>query len=170
LSKAVAPVTAAAYAVGMFGFLNVYKPAGPTSHDVVAGVRRLIGRPGGRKVKVGHAGTLDPFAAGVLVVALGPATRLERFVHALPKRYAAVVRLGATSTTGDPEGEIVATPGAAAPTADRVGEALAGMVGEISQGSIPTSRSTSAAVAARTSARSPATSARPSASADIAHN
>jgi len=117
----------------MFGFLNVRKPAGPTSHGVVAAVRRRLreavntsegeGRSGGGaarggrrrpkagRVKVGHAGTLDPFADGVLVLCVGPATRLADCVQSRPKRYRATIALGATSTTDDPEGEI-------APTAD----------------------------------------------------
>jgi tRNA pseudouridine55 synthase len=78
------------------------KPAGVTSHDVVAGVRRRYGKG----VKVGHAGTLDPFATGLLLVLVGRATRVQRFLMALPKRYETVARLGWTSTTGDPEGEI----------------------------------------------------------------
>ena len=82
------------------------KPAGVTSHDVVA-----ARPPHGcrRKTKVGHAGTLDPFATGLLLVLVGRATRVQRFLMALPKRYEAVARFGAVSTTGDPEGEIVAT-------------------------------------------------------------
>jgi tRNA pseudouridine55 synthase len=84
------------------GVLLVDKPAGVTSHDVVAGTRRQLGR----KVKVGHAGTLDPFATGLLLILVGRATRVQRFLMALPKRYATVARLGWTSTTGDPEGEI----------------------------------------------------------------
>jgi tRNA pseudouridine55 synthase len=76
------------------------KPAGVTSHDVVAGIRRRIGG------KVGHAGTLDPFATGLLLVLVGRATRVQRFLMALPKTYEVVARLGWTSTTGDPEGEI----------------------------------------------------------------
>jgi tRNA pseudouridine55 synthase len=80
------------------------KPAGVTSHDVVAKVRRSLGRR-----RTGHAGTLDPFATGLLLVLVGRATRAQRFLMALPKRYRVVARLGATSTTGDPEGEIVAT-------------------------------------------------------------
>src|SRR3954462_12878064 len=84
------------------GVLLVDKPAGVTSHDVVAGVRRSLGR----KVKVGHAGTLDPFATGLLLVLVGRATRVQRFLMALPKRYGTVARLGFVSTTGDPEGEI----------------------------------------------------------------
>jgi tRNA pseudouridine55 synthase len=78
------------------------KPAGVTSHDVVAAVRRRYERG----VKVGHAGTLDPFATGLLLVLVGRATRVQRFLMALPKRYETVARLGWTSTTGDPEGEI----------------------------------------------------------------
>lgn len=81
------------------------KPAGVTSHDVVAALRRTLPR----KTKVGHAGTLDPFATGLLVVLVGRATRAQRFLMALPKRYEVVARFGAVSTTGDPEGEIVPT-------------------------------------------------------------
>jgi tRNA pseudouridine55 synthase len=84
------------------GILLCDKPAGVTSHDVVAGVRRRYGRG----VKVGHAGTLDPFATGLLLVLVGRATRVQRFLMALPKRYETVARLGWTSTTGDPEGEV----------------------------------------------------------------
>jgi tRNA pseudouridine55 synthase len=76
-----------------------------TSHDVVAGVRR--GLPKG--VRVGHAGTLDPFATGLLLVLVGRATRVQRFLMALPKTYEVVARFGAVSTTGDPEGEITET-------------------------------------------------------------
>ena len=86
----------------MDGVLLVDKPAGVTSHDVVARVRRRYGKG----VKVGHAGTLDPFATGLLLVLVGRATRVQRFLMALPKRYETVARLGFTSTTGDPEGEI----------------------------------------------------------------
>lgn len=81
------------------------KPAGVTSHDIVASVRRTLPR----KAKVGHAGTLDPFATGLLLVLVGRATRAQRFLMALPKRYEVVARFGAVSTTGDPEGEIVET-------------------------------------------------------------
>jgi tRNA pseudouridine55 synthase len=79
------------------------KPAGQTSHDVVAAVRRERG------VKAGHAGTLDPFATGLLLVLLGKATRLQRFLVGLPKTYLATARLGWTSTTGDPDGELTET-------------------------------------------------------------
>ena len=84
------------------GVLLVDKPAGVTSHDVVARIRR--GLPKG--TKVGHAGTLDPFATGLLLILVGRATRVQRFLMGLPKRYETVARLGFTSTTGDPEGEI----------------------------------------------------------------
>lgn len=82
----------------------VDKPAGPTSHDVVAQVRRRLGRG----TKVGHAGTLDPFATGLLVLLSGRATRLATFISGLDKRYRAVIRTGFTSATGDPEGPIEA--------------------------------------------------------------
>ena len=81
------------------------KPAGITSHDVVARVRRGLARG----TKVGHAGTLDPFATGLLLVLVGRATRVQRFLMELPKRYEATARFGAVSSTGDPEGEIAAT-------------------------------------------------------------
>jgi tRNA pseudouridine55 synthase len=79
------------------------KPSGVTSHDVVAQVRRERG------VKAGHAGTLDPFATGLLLVLLGRATRLQRFLVGLPKTYLATARLGWRSSTGDPDGELSET-------------------------------------------------------------
>ena len=86
------------------GVLLVDKPAGPTSHDVVARVRRERG------LKAGHAGTLDPFATGLLIVLVGrDATRCQARFMALPKVYRAVAHFGAVSSTGDPEGEIIAT-------------------------------------------------------------
>ena len=84
------------------GVILVDKPAGVTSHDVVASQRRRLSS------KVGHAGTLDPFATGLLLVLVGRATRAQRFLMALPKRYETVARLGYVSTTGDVEGEIAA--------------------------------------------------------------
>jgi tRNA pseudouridine55 synthase len=83
--------------------LLVDKPAGVTSHDVVAGVRRDRGG------KVGHAGTLDPFATGLLILLLGRATRLQRYLMELPKTYVATARLGWRSSTGDPDGELTET-------------------------------------------------------------
>jgi tRNA pseudouridine55 synthase len=87
------------------GFLRVDKPAGITSHDVVNRVRRNYPKD----VRVGHSGTLDPFATGLLIVLLGPATRLQRYVLGLPKTYVATARLGWVSTTGDPDGELTET-------------------------------------------------------------
>jgi tRNA pseudouridine55 synthase len=85
------------------GVLLVDKPAGATSHDVVERLRREHG------VKAGHAGTLDPFATGLLVVLLGRATRLQRHLTGLPKTYLATARLGWRSSTGDPDGELIET-------------------------------------------------------------
>src|ERR1035441_2176165 len=88
----------------MDGVLLIDKPAGMTSHDVVAAVRRSLGG-----VKTGHAGTLDPFATGLLLVLLGRATKAQKALMELPKRYETVARLGAVSSTGDTEGEITET-------------------------------------------------------------
>lgn len=86
------------------GILLIDKPAGMTSHDVVALVKRALGG-----VKVGHAGTLDPFATGLLIVLVGTATKAQRRFMELPKRYETIARLGARSSTGDTEGEIAET-------------------------------------------------------------
>lgn len=83
--------------------LLVDKEAGVTSHDIVARIRRERGG------KVGHAGTLDPFATGLLVILLGRATRLQRYLLGLPKTYVATARMGWRSTTGDPDGELTRT-------------------------------------------------------------
>ena len=88
----------------MDGVLLIDKPAGMTSHDVVAAVRRSLGG-----VRTGHAGTLDPFATGLLLVLVGRATKAQRAMMELPKRYQTVARLGAVSSTGDTEGEITET-------------------------------------------------------------
>ena len=87
------------------GVLLRAKPAGVTSHDVVAEVRRALPRG----TKVGHAGTLDPFATGLLLVLVGQATRVQRFLMGLPKTYRAVARLGWSSDTGDRDGRLVHT-------------------------------------------------------------
>jgi tRNA pseudouridine55 synthase len=88
----------------MDGVLLIDKPAGVTSHDVVALVRRSLGG-----AKTGHAGTLDPFATGLLLVLVGRATKSQRALMALPKRYEVLACLGARSTTGDTEGEVTET-------------------------------------------------------------
>jgi tRNA pseudouridine55 synthase len=86
------------------GVLPIDKPAGLSSHDVVAAVRRSLGG-----AKTGHAGTLDPFATGLLLVLVGRATKAQRHLMALPKSYETVAQLGARSSTGDTEGEITET-------------------------------------------------------------
>jgi tRNA pseudouridine55 synthase len=117
------------YPVAMFGFYNIRKPTGPTSHDVVAAMRRRLPR----KTRVGHAGTLDPFASGVLVVAIGSATRLIEYLHRRPKTYVAGIRLHAASDTDDSQGHItpVTDPPETAPHA--LAEALDAFRGEIEQ-------------------------------------
>ena len=89
----------------MDGILLIDKPAGPTSHDIVAAARRSLGLQ-----RVGHAGTLDPAATGLLVVLVGRATRLARFVSLLPKRYAGVIRFGTETDTDDAAGAPVGEP------------------------------------------------------------
>jgi tRNA pseudouridine55 synthase len=91
-------------AAGEGSLLLCDKPAGKTSHDIVLAVRRER-----RGEKVGHAGTLDPFATGLLLVLIGRATRLQRFLVELPKTYVARARLGWRSSTGDPDGELSET-------------------------------------------------------------
>ena len=110
------------------GLLVVDKPAGLTSHDVVGRVRRLAGTR-----KVGHAGTLDPMATGVLVVGVNRATRLLGHLMLTEKAYDATIRLGATTTTDDAEGEQVASRDASGVEEGQVRQALAGFVGEIRQ-------------------------------------
>lgn len=89
---------------GLDGFVLADKPAGKTSHDLTTIVRRGLGMP-----RAGHAGTLDPFATGLMLVLVGRARRVQQFVTLLPKEYVTVARLGATSTTGDPDGEVTET-------------------------------------------------------------
>jgi tRNA pseudouridine55 synthase len=88
----------------MDGVLLIDKPAGISSHDVVAAVRRSLDG-----ARTGHAGTLDPFATGLLLVLVGKATKAQNALMALPKRYETVAQLGAVSSTGDTEGEITCT-------------------------------------------------------------
>lgn len=114
------------------GLVVVDKPAGLTSHDVVARVRRLAGTR-----KVGHAGTLDPMATGVLVLGVNRATRLLGHLMLTEKAYDATIRLGVTTSTDDAEGETTATASAAGLTQEAVREALATFVGDIEQ--VPTS-------------------------------
>ena len=110
------------------GFLNLLKPPGVTSHDVVALVRRHLGIR-----RAGHLGTLDPAAAGVLPIALGRATRLFQYAAGEDKDYRAEIVFGAATDTLDAEGRVVATADAAALTAARVQQLLAGFTGTIVQ-------------------------------------
>ncbi|MEI8333620.1 MAG: tRNA pseudouridine(55) synthase TruB [Chloroflexota bacterium] len=112
---------------GLDGVLVVAKPIGPTSHDIVALVRRLSGTR-----RVGHGGTLDPFASGVLPVFLGRATRLVEYHMTDRKAYRATVCFGASSTTDDLEGELTPADGPA-PSRDAVEVALAAFRGAIVQ-------------------------------------
>lgn len=110
------------------GFLVVDKPSGPTSHDMVAAVRRATGIR-----RVGHAGTLDPMATGVVVVALGRATRLLRFVQDQPKEYTATARFGVATDTLDADGTVVSEQSMEALTAAAVATALPAFTGTILQ-------------------------------------
>lgn len=110
------------------GLVLVDKPAGWTSHDVVGRIRKLAGTR-----KVGHAGTLDPMATGVLVVGINRATRLLTHIVGVDKTYTATVRLGETTTTDDAEGELLQRRFANAVTRQRVDAAVARLTGEIMQ-------------------------------------
>lgn len=112
---------------GLDGILIVDKPIGPTSHDIVGLVRRLAATK-----RVGHGGTLDPFASGVLPIFLGRATRVVEFHLADRKAYRATVCFGASSSTDDLEGELTPATGPA-PTEDEVRAAFPGLTGTISQ-------------------------------------
>ncbi len=110
------------------GLVIVDKPAGITSHDVVARVRRLAGTR-----KVGHAGTLDPMATGVLVLGINRATRMLGHLLVTDKTYEATIRLGTTTTTDDAEGEVTGTATTEGIAEHQVREVLAGFIGEIDQ-------------------------------------
>ena len=110
------------------GLVIVDKPGGMTSHDVVARVRRLAGTK-----KVGHAGTLDPMATGVLVIGVEKATRLLGYLTLTEKEYAATIRLGQSTSTDDAEGEITGGAAAADVPAETLAKAIAGLTGDIQQ-------------------------------------
>lgn len=112
--------------------IYVDKPAGMTSFGAVARVRRILSQREGHKVKVGHTGTLDPFATGLLILLAGKATKKVPELTKKDKVYEATIRLGETSTTGDPEGEITAT-GAELPTEEQIAEVLKQFTGKIEQ-------------------------------------
>ena len=116
----------------MDGILLVDKPASWTSHDVVAKVRSLLKKESGQKIKVGHTGTLDPFATGLLILVIGSYTKRAAEFSKMDKTYEAELTLGATSTTGDTEGEI--TPKSAKkPTEEQVRAVLSQFEGQIEQ-------------------------------------
>ena len=111
------------------GVLPVDKPVGPTSHDAVAAVRRAL-----KTRQVGHTGTLDPFASGLLLVCVGPATRLAEYFAPLPKTYVATMRLGEATDTDDHTGEVIASSDAwRTLSRERIEGALAAQVGSIQQ-------------------------------------
>jgi len=112
----------------MDGILNVCKPPGMTSHDVVDYVRQVAGVR-----RVGHTGTLDPMAAGVLVLCLGKGTRLAEYLAPEDKSYLAELTLGATTDTLDIEGKLLSEADASSVTEQQVRAALAGLVGEREQ-------------------------------------
>lgn len=108
------------------GLLLIDKPAGMTSHDVVQRVRRIYGER-----SIGHLGTLDPFATGLLILLLGRATRLATFIDAEPKVYEAVIAFGAETDTDDATGTVIRT--ASLPPASDITKAVACLTGTISQ-------------------------------------
>ena len=110
------------------GLIVVDKPGGMTSHDVVARIRRLA-----KTRRVGHGGTLDPMATGVLIIGVNRATRLLTYVIGAHKSYAATVRLGESTVTDDAEGDVTATVPAGHVTDEAIRAGLAGQVGEIDQ-------------------------------------
>jgi len=110
------------------GLVVVDKPVDWTSHDVVARIRRLAGTR-----RVGHAGTLDPMATGVLVIGIGRATRLLGHLALADKDYDATIRLGVTTTTEDAQGDVLETRDATGVTDNALAEAIASMVGDIEQ-------------------------------------
>ena len=111
----------------------VDKPAGMTSFGAVARVRRILSERAGRKIKVGHTGTLDPFATGLLILMAGKATKRATSFTKLDKVYEATIRLGATSSTGDPEGEITVQQANPQLELAQIERVLADFVGKIEQ-------------------------------------
>src|SRR4051795_8389894 len=113
----------------MDGIINLNKPAGISSAAAVTRVKRLLPRG----VKIGHAGTLDPFASGVLLLLVGKATKLCERLMDEPKQYEATVKLGGTTPTEDPESPETPTPGAAPVPIETARAALAPLIGEVLQ-------------------------------------
>ena len=111
----------------------VDKPSGMSSFGAVARVRRILSEEVGHKVKVGHTGTLDPFATGLLILLAGKATKKAPELTKLDKEYEATIRLGAKSSTGDPEGEITVTDDGINISRAQIEKTLVQFVGEIEQ-------------------------------------
>jgi tRNA pseudouridine55 synthase len=114
------------------GIILIDKPTGMTSFGVVARVRRQLSVEAGKKVKVGHTGTLDPFATGLMIIVVGEECKNASSYSKLDKVYEATIRLGQTSSTGDTEGEIVDVS-SARPSLDEVDKILQEFTGEITQ-------------------------------------
>jgi len=120
----------------MRGVLNVNKPSGISSYDVIRRIKPLLKSPFANRhspIAVGHAGTLDPLASGLLLILLGEATKVSRFLLSLPKEYVAGVLFGKQTDTDDITGRVLSEQPAEGLTADRVRGGLAGLVGEIEQ-------------------------------------
>ena len=114
--------------MGVNGILNINKPPGPTSFRMIEAVRQLSGEK-----RVGHAGTLDPAASGVLPVCLGQAVRLIEYLHSFSKEYLAVIMLGATTDTLDAQGSLISRGDTDCITEGQVLQAIQGFIGDISQ-------------------------------------
>jgi len=114
------------------GILLIDKPAGMTSFGVVARVRRVLSQAAGKKVKVGHTGTLDPFATGLMIIVVGEECKNAGTYSKLDKVYEATIVLGQTSSTGDTEGELTPVSDRV-PSEEEVRQALGSFVGEITQ-------------------------------------
>jgi tRNA pseudouridine55 synthase len=114
------------------GIIMIDKPAGMTSFGVVARIRRVLSRDAGKKVKVGHTGTLDPFATGLMIIVVGKECRNAMTYTKLDKIYDATFRLGQTSSTGDPEGEVTDIS-SDIPTREQIQDAMKSFTGKIRQ-------------------------------------
>ena len=125
------PVSNAPYTV--LGFVNAFKPAGPSSTQFAAGLRRIYGQRGEPRLPVGHLGTLDPQAAGVLPIALGKATRLIPLVEDTRKAYACTLVLGSATDTGDAAGTVIAREPVAEDIDARLARAIPTLLGAILQ-------------------------------------
>lgn len=114
------------------GIILIDKPAGLSSFGVVARVRRVLSQAAGHKVKVGHTGTLDPFATGLMILVVGKECKNAQAYSKLDKEYLATIRLGQVSSTGDPEGEL-SPASSVEPSRDEIAAVLSRFVGRIEQ-------------------------------------